>query len=239
MKTKFMHKLINCLIAVAFFSSCSGSNSDTSALVSDIKSTKMEEPRTNVLIETSMGDITIELYNETPEHRDNFVKLVKDGYYVGTLFHRVINQFMIQGGDPDSKNAEPGQQLGSGGPGYTVKAEFVDGLYHEKGALAAARQGDNVNPEKRSSGSQFYIVQGRPFSHEELDMMEQKYDTSFSNEQRKIYTTIGGTPHLDGDYTVYGKVIDGLEVVDKIASVKTDRNNRPIEDVEVKMSIIE
>ncbi len=239
MKTNFLIKTVNSLVFIVLFASCSGSNTDTSALMSELKSSNMEDARKKVLIETSMGNMTIELFNETPKHRDNFIKLVEEAYYDGTLFHRVINQFMIQGGDPDSKNAEPGQQLGVGGPDYTIEAEIVDGLFHKKGALAAARQGDQVNPEKRSSGSQFYIVHGRVFSHEELKMFEERSDKLFSTEQLKVYTTIGGTPHLDGDYTVYGMVVDGLEVIDKIAAVETDRHNRPLEDISVKMTILD
>ncbi|TVQ92650.1 MAG: peptidylprolyl isomerase [Bacteroidetes bacterium] len=196
------------------------------------------EDRAKVLIQTELGDIIIELFNETPLHRDNFLKLAEEGFYDGTLFHRVIRDFMIQGGDPDSKDAQPGVQLGTGGPGYTIAAEFVEGKYHQKGALAAARQGDNINPEKESSGSQFYIVQGRVFSHEELDLLEQRTGRPMSAEQRRIYTTTGGTPHLDGAYTVFGRVVEGLEVLDKIAAAETDRANRPIEDISMQMRIL-
>ncbi|MFN2395283.1 MAG: peptidylprolyl isomerase [Bacteroidales bacterium] len=198
-----------------------------------------EHNRQKVLISTTEGDIVIELYNETPLHRDNFIKLVQDGFYDGTLFHRVINDFMIQGGDPDSKDAEPGEQLGMGGPGYTIPAEFVEGMYHSKGAVAAARQGDQVNPEKESSGSQFYIVQGRVFNHDELAMVEQRTGNTLNNEQKRIYTTVGGTPHLDGEYTVFGRVVEGLEIIDVIAGTETDRASRPIEDISVTMQIVE
>jgi len=185
-----------------------------------------------VLISTDYGDIKVKLYNETPLHRDNFVKLVKEGFYDGTLFHRVIKSFMIQGGDPDSKNAQPGKRLGNGGPGYTVPAEFNPKLFHKKGALAAARQGDGVNPDRRSSGSQFYIVQGRVLTTEQV--------AAFSEEKKKAYTTVGGTPQLDNAYTVFGEVVEGLDLVDKIASVEVNRIgvDRPIADVKVTMKII-
>ncbi|MBS4012263.1 MAG: peptidylprolyl isomerase [Bacteroidetes bacterium] len=235
MKSNILFKLINSLVFVAFFSSCSGGNTDAGT----DSNSKNDEPRKKVLIETSYGNIIIELYNETPLHRDNFIKLVSEEVYNGTLFHRVINQFMIQGGDPDSKEAQPGQQLGMGGPGYTIDAEFVADFFHVKGALAAARQGDNVNPMKKSSGSQFYIVQGRPFAHQELDILEQRTGKPLSNEKRRMYSTVGGTPHLDGEYTVFGIVVEGLEVVDSIASVKTDQMNRPLEDVSVKMKVLD
>ncbi|GIV42359.1 MAG: peptidyl-prolyl cis-trans isomerase [Vicingaceae bacterium] len=191
------------------------------------------EKRTKVKIETSMGTIVVELYNETPKHRDNFIKLVQKGFYDGTLFHRVIREFMIQGGDPDSKNAKKGAILGNGGPGYTIPAEFKPHLFHKKGALAAARLGDDINPKKESSGSQFYIVQGRKFTVDQLKMYEVRLKTKFSEEQIKAYTTLGGAPHLDGSYTVFGQVVNGLDVVDKIASVPTDQYDRPLEDVKV------
>jgi len=184
-----------------------------------------------VVISTSYGEIKIKLYDETPLHRDNFLKLVSEGYYDGLLFHRVINKFMIQGGDPASKNAQPGVMLGNGGPNYTIPAEIKPTLIHKKGALAAARKGDNVNPKKESSGSQFYIVQGEVFTKETMDMFAFRMGKKFSEEQIKTYTTIGGTPHLDGDYTVFGEVVEGLDVIDKIALVKTDSNNRPLENI--------
>lgn len=187
-----------------------------------------------VEISTDMGDITIILFNETPKHRDNFLKLVQEGYYDGLLFHRVINGFMIQTGDPHSRDAEPGEPLGRGGPGYTIPAEIQSGLFHQKGALAAARQGDQVNPERRSSGSQFYIVQGRRWTPQELEMMARDRETPFTEEQIEKYTTVGGTPHLDDAYTVFGQVIDGMDIIDKIASVRTIQGDRPIEDVRIK-----
>ena len=189
-------------------------------------------------IETKYGKIIIKLYNETPKHRDNFIKLVKQGYFNGTLFHRVINKFMIQGGDPDSKNAKPEQALGSGGPGYTVPAEFVSKCFHKKGALAAARLGDGGNPKKESSGSQFYIVQGKTYSIAELDNMETMMGKKFTPEQRLAYSTIGGTPHLDGSYTVFGEVIEGMDVIDKIANAKTAPGDRPIENISMTIKMI-
>ena len=240
-----------------------------------------------VKIQTMLGDIVVRLYDETPIHRDNFVKLVKEGYYDGTLFHRVIKDFMIQGGDPDSKGAPAGKMLGVGGPNYTLEAEIKDGLFHKRGALAAARQGDEVNPERRSSGSQFYIVWGQVYNEGQLrqyakQMRMQKVQAAFNElaaqhrdeimqmrrernraglqelqdklvaeaeakvtgeglteEQRKVYSTIGGTPHLDGQYTVFGEVEEGLDVVEMILNTATGRGDRPIDDIEMKISFIE
>lgn len=193
-----------------------------------------------VRIETNKGTMTVKLYNETPLHRDNFVKLAKEGYFNGLLFHRVIKDFMIQGGDPDSKNATPEKMLGNGGPDYTIPAEFNPALYHKKGALAAARMGDQVNPKKASSGSQFYIVQGKTFTDQQLDMISMQYGIKFTPQQRNIYKTIGGTPFLDNNYTVFGEVVNGISVIDKIASVKTGRADRPTEDVIIiSMKVIE
>lgn len=195
---------------------------------------KKKNTRSNMIeMQTTAGRLVIELYDQTPQHRDNFIKLAESGYYDSLLFHRVINQFMIQGGDPDSKNAPKGKQLGQGGPGYTVPAEFVDSLLHVKGALAAARTGDMVNPTKASSGSQFYIVQGRVFSDSELNNFEMRSGRKYSEAQRELYKTVGGTPHLDGAYTVYGRVVEGLDVIDKIASSPTAPGDRPVEDVRI------
>jgi peptidyl-prolyl cis-trans isomerase B (cyclophilin B) len=184
-----------------------------------------------IVISTKLGDIKLKLYDETPLHRNNFIKLVTEHYLDSTLFHRVINKFMIQGGDPDSKNAQAAAMLGNGGPQYNIPAEFRPDLFHKKGVLAAAREGDMVNPQKASSGSQFYIVQGKIFTTEELDMLSKRIGKPFTAEQIKIYTTIGGTPHLDGAYTVFGEVISGWDVIDKIAAVATDKNNRPVDDI--------
>lgn len=192
-----------------------------------------------VKIETDYGTMKVQLYNETPQHRDNFLKLVKEGFYDGLLFHRVIRNFMIQGGDPTSKNAKPGQPLGAGNLGYTVPAEFKPNLIHRKGALAAARQGDQVNPKKASSASQFYIVQGNVWDEPNLQMMEKRFGKKFTDTQRRIYTTVGGTPHLDGDYTVFGQVVEGLEVIDKIAAVQCGPADRPVKDVKMKIYVVE
>lgn len=196
----------------------------------------MAQAQTKVRIETPYGDMVVKLYDETPKHRDNFIKLVKGGFYDNLLFHRVIENFMIQGGDPDSKDAPAGKMLGVGDVGYTVPAEFVPGLYHKKGALSAARQGDAVNPAKASSGCQFYIVQGQVYPQEMFSMFESR-GLKLNDEQKQLYSTVGGTPHLDGDYTVFGEVIEGLDVIDKIAAVQTDRADRPVEDVWMKMRI--
>lgn len=241
-------------------------------------------------IKTTMGDIRIRLFGDTPAHRDNFVKLVNQGYYNGVLFHRVISDFMIQTGDPDSKTAAKGQQLGSGGPGYTLEAEIqFPKHFHQRGALAAARTGDQINPERRSSGSQFYIVTGQTYSAAQLDRMESqlrqaqmqgifnqlatermdqirqmqaagdsqglqklqeeliaitesKVDPNapvLTPEMRQAYSTVGGAPHLDGQYTVFGQVESGMDVVDKIEKVATDRSDRPVDDVKIiSMTIV-
>lgn len=187
---------------------------------------------TVIVIETSLGDIEVLLYNDTPGHRDNMIKLIREGFFEGQLFHRVIKDFMIQGGDPYSVNAPKGRRLGTGGPGYTIPAEIIPVHYHKKGALAAARRGDDVNPDRESSGSQFYIVQGKVFNETQLESVRQYTGyPEYSEEQINTYTTIGGTPHLDGQYTVFGEVINGLDVVDKIASVNTDSYDRPEEDI--------
>ena len=240
-----------------------------------------------VIIQTMLGDIVVRLYDETPLHRDNFLKLVKEGYYDGTLFHRVIKDFMIQGGDPDSKGAPAGKMLGVGGPGYTIEAEIKDTLFHKRGALAAARQGDQVNPERRSSGSQFYIVWGQVYNEGQLrqfskqlrmqriqdafnslasehrsEIMQMRRDRNheglqelqgrlaveaeksvgsagLSDEQVKVYSTIGGTPHLDGQYTVFGEVEEGLDVVEMIQNSATGRGDRPVDDIEMRVSVME
>ena len=255
------------------------------------KTSETNKMATKVRIKTTEGDIVIRLYDETPKHRDNFLKLVKEGFFDGTLFHRVIKDFMIQGGDPDSKSAKPGQMLGEGGPGYDIDAEIVyPQHFHKRGALSAARLGDNVNPERKSSGSQFYIVWGRTFNDGELKQMERQmvmmheqaiFDSlsmqhraeimqlrrnrdqaglqalqeqlvnqtkelsktspapAFTAEQREVYTTVGGTPHLDNQYTVFGEVIEGLDVVERIQNTATDRSDRPTTDVSMTMSVEE
>ena len=240
-----------------------------------------------VKIQTRLGDIVVRLYDETPIHRDNFLKLAKEGYYDGTLFHRVIKDFMIQGGDPDSKGAPTGKMLGVGGPDYTLEAEIKDGIFHKRGALAAARQGDEVNPERRSSGSQFYIVWGqvsnegqlKQFSKQlKMQQVQQAFnalaanhrdeimqmrrernraglqelqdklaaeaesqvkDGGLTEEQQKIYSTVGGTPHLDGQYTVFGEVEEGLDVVEMIQGTATGRGDRPIDDIEMRITVVE
>lgn len=189
-----------------------------------------------VRIKTDLGECIVMLYNETPLHRDNFLKLTKKRIYDGTLFHRVIKDFMIQGGDPDSKNAKAGVQLGNGTVGYTVPAEFRDSLFHKKGVLAAAR--DN-NPEKASSGSQFYLVQGKKFTDEQLDNVEtNRLKSKIPVYQREVYKTLGGTPHLDRTYTVYGEVVQGIELIDKIAALAKDDNDRPLSDVSMTVTVL-
>lgn len=185
------------------------------------------------LIETDHGTMTVKLYDSTPQHRDNFKKLVSDSYYDDLLFHRVIKGFMVQGGDPKSKGAAPSARLGSGGPGYTIPAEI--GAYHFKGALSAARTGDAGNPKKASSGSQFYVVQGKPVSDAELKNFAGMKGITYSPEDIERYKKDGGTPFLDKEYTVFGEVVEGLDVIDKIADVKTAPGDRPVEDV--KMTI--
>lgn len=228
--------LLNCLIVIP-------------ALSQKDSTVKKKDRKGDVLMQTTIGDLVIRLSDSTPLHRDNFLKLVKVGYYDSTLFHRVINNFMIQAGDPNSKRAAAGQPLGNGGPGYTVPAEFRTTLIHKKGVIAAARTGDNVNPQKASSGSQFYIVQGKTFTESGLDSMEtMRLNRKLPLAHREIYKTIGGTPHLDQGYTVFGEVVKGLDVLDKIAAVETIKNpnrdpsiagDRPVQDVRiVKMKLV-
>lgn len=194
-----------------------------------------------VVMETTAGTIVLKLYDQTPLHRDNFRSLVAEGAFDSLLFHRVIQDFMIQGGDPDSKYAEPGVLLGEGDRDYTVPAEFrlEEGIFHRRGVLAGAREGDDVNPEQRSSAMQFYIVWGKIFDDAGLDKVQERLDNrtggrvKLTPEMREVYKTVGGTPHLDGQYTVFGEVVSGLDVVDAIQRVPTDENDRPLTDVRI------
>ena len=191
-----------------------------------------------VLVSTNLGDMKIKLYDATPKHRDNFLKLVEQKFYDSLLFHRVIRNFMIQGGDPNSKNAAPGVALGNGDIGYTIPAEFVDTIFHKKGALCAAR---TPNPEKASSGCQFYIVHGQVFTPDQLNSMEMQRGLKLSEAKKRAYTTVGGTPQLDGEYTVYGEVVEGLDIIDKIATVQTSpqAGDRPVQNVYIlKMTLL-
>ncbi len=199
---------------------------------------RKKDRKKDVELITDFGNIVLRLYDSTPLHRDNFLKLVKTGFYDSVLFHRVIQDFMIQSGDPNSKNAQAGVALGNGGPGYTVPAEFRTSLFHKKGTLAAARSGDNVNPQKASSGSQFYIVQGKKFTDAGLDSVEtfRLNGRKLPAEHREVYKTLGGSPHLDQNYTVFGEVISGLDTVDKIAGVNTSKaedRDRPLQDIRI------
>jgi len=222
---RWMVILLNCLILV------SGYSQKDSTI-------KKKDRKKDVLLQTSMGDILLRLSDSTPLHRDNFLKLVKTGFYDSLLFHRVIQNFMIQGGNPTTKRLQAGQSAGSGGPAYTLPAEFRTSLFHKRGSLAAARMGDNINHQKNSSGSQFYIVQGLVFTDAGLDSVEQfrLNGRKIPPEQREVYKIIGGTPHLDQNYTVFGEVIKGMDVVDKIAAVPTSKGrdaDRPLEDVRI------
>ena len=189
-------------------------------------------------LSTSLGDMVIKLYDETPAHRDNFMKLVEESFYDSLLFHRVMDGFMIQGGDPQSRNAAKGARLGVGGPGYTVPAELNDNLVHTKGALAAARIVGSSNPEMSSSGSQFYIVHGTPVNENSLKRMESSSGIKYSDKQKEEYVSLGGTPQLDRNYTVFGRVIEGLDVIDKITKVQKDGANRPLTDVTMTLKLI-
>jgi len=227
-------------LSIILLSSCSSPKEVKTENVSAASGTteqtspkKNTEKMTQVLLKTSMGDIVIALYDDTPAHKANFLKLVNDKFYDGVLFHRIIKGFMIQGGDPDSKTAKPGQHLGSGDVGYTIPAEFVPTRFHKRGAVAAARMGDNVNPQKASSGCQFYIVDGTVYDHDKLNMIAQRTGKTFSPEQIQAYTTDGGAPFLDGDYTVFGEVVKGITVVDKIAAQQKDGADRPLEDIKI------
>ncbi len=271
------------------FGACGNKSGENNADSADStkNETQMQDSQrlpAKVLIHTSEGDITVLLYGDTPRHRDNFLKLVEENFYDSTLFHRVINEFMVQAGDPDSKTAKPGQQLGSGDPGYTIPAEFYyPHHFHKRGALSAARTGDQVNPKKESSGSQFYIVTGKKYSAAELSQMSEqmkqqamynifdslanqnmdqirqmqqaqdnagltalkekfiaqaeeiaaKGNYSIPADVAQVYETVGGTPFLDGQYTVFGEVLSGMDVVEKIEKAQTDRNDRPTSDIRI------
>jgi cyclophilin family peptidyl-prolyl cis-trans isomerase len=236
---KKLQQLSTLILLTILISACSVSEKNQQTAKNETKPVQQEKPKemTKVKFEVSINDkidtFVVELYNETPLHRDNFIKLVNEKYYEGVLFHRVIKNFMIQGGDPDSKNARPNQQLGNGGPNYTIPAEFNPTLFHKKGALAAARTGDNENPQKASSGSQFYIVHGKTFSAQDLMAFSQRTGHYWTPEQTSTYETIGGAPHLDGNYTVFGEVISGLEIVDLIANQPTNPGDRPKKDIKI------
>ncbi len=189
-----------------------------------------EKPETLVVIHTKFGDMTAKLYNDTPKHRDNFIKLIKEGWYNDSPFHRVIKGFMIQGGQNKDGRLDPG---------YTIDAEILPNHFHKKGALAAARMGDQVNPQKKSSGSQFYIVQGQKVDDNYLNMVTSRTGHQFTDEQKEAYKTIGGTPHLDGNYTVFGELLSGFDVLDKIAAVQTGRGDVPVEPVTMTIEILE
>lgn len=230
-----MQKIIlSFFIAFLSFAAQAGNGDNSKSIKEPI--TKKMDTSTYVLINTEYGDIKIRLYDETPLHKANFIKLAKEGFFDSTLFHRVIPTFMIQGGDPNSKTAAAGQPLGMGNVGYRVPAEFNAALIHKRGVLAAAR--DN-NPEKASSGCQFYITQGKKYSDFELDQISQSRGTKFTDEQRTIYKEIGGTPFLDMQYTVFGEVVSGIEVVDKIATEPRDGNDRPTKDIRMKIKVVE
>jgi cyclophilin family peptidyl-prolyl cis-trans isomerase len=196
---------------------------------------EQKETFTKVKISTEFGDMLVKLYNKTPKHRDNFIKLVNDHFYDSLLFHRVITSFMIQGGDPKSKYAQPGEMLGNGDVGYTIPAEFDTTLIHKRGALCAARTN---NPEKASSGCQFYIVQGKKSSDGELDNLQMQHGAPYTSAQRMTYKMNGGTPFLDMNYTVFGEVETGMEVIDEIAAVQKGGGDRPLQDIRMKMEIV-
>lgn len=273
------------IVLISFFVvSCEDDNETKNKNNSDIKEVTQENVAVAdanfVLIETEFGNMKIKLYDQTPKHKANFLKLVSEGFYNDLLFHRVIKDFMIQGGDPQSKDASASAMLGNGGPGYQIDAEFNDSLFHKKGAIAAAREGDQINPLKKSSGSQFYIVQGTKFTDEKLDFLEEQTSISdyisthenvqkelaklqqaqnkagiekliesvknkkdfkinkISDFKRTVYKSIGGTPFLDNAYTVFGEVVEGLNVIDSIANVKTKAGDRPQKDVKMKIILV-
>ncbi len=215
-------------ILVLIIASCSASKK---ALIAPVKPVQVQ-------LSTDSGIIILMLYDKTPLHRDNFVKLVKEKFYDGLLFHRVINNFMIQGGDPDSKKSTPGILIGQGSLKYTIPAEFDTSLFHKRGALAAAREADDANPTKASSSTQFYIVDGQTFTDSQLDRIEEKNHIKIPEGHREYYKTVGGDPFLDMGYTVFGEVISGMDIVEKIANAPKDQNNRPLQDIHMKMTIM-
>ena len=237
MKKTIVYCIALCIIALTSCSSPKKVKADTAQATKEAsaQTTPNNNPKnmTQVQLKTSVGDIVIALYDDTPAHKANFEKLVRTNFYDGVLFHRIIKGFMIQGGDPDSKTAKPGQRLGSGDVGYTIPAEFVPAHFHKRGAVCAARMGDNVNPQKASSGCQFYIVDGTVYDNDKLNMISQRTGKTFTPEQIQAYTTVGGAPFLDGDYTVFGEVIKGMEVVDKIAAQQKDGADRPLDDIKI------
>lgn len=217
---------------------------DAGEVVNQTKPITLRKPERRIIeIETDYGVMKAELFNFTPKHRDNFIKLAEEGYYDGLLFHRIMQGFMVQGGDPDSRDAGAGQMLGQGDPGYTIPAEIVPGAYHFKGALAAARQPDQVNPNKESSGSQFYIVQGTPHTPQQLQQYvdgksQRGIRVTYSQPQVDYYGAQGGSPVLDMEYTVFGQVTEGLHILDQIATVPTGAANRPVRDLKMKVRVI-
>lgn len=221
-------KYFSYVILALFLLSCSASK----------KTALVAAKPVEVKLTTDSGTIVLMLYDKTPLHRDNFVKLVKEKFYDGLLLHRVINNFMIQGGDPDSRNAKPGVRLGEGSLNYTIPAEFDTSLFHKRGALAAAREADASNPKKASSSTQFYIVDGQTFTDSELDRVEERTKIHIPKNHRDYYKTVGGTPFLDMNYTVFGEVVSGMDVVEKIANAPKDENNRPLHDIKMGMTII-
>ncbi|NVO08567.1 MAG: peptidylprolyl isomerase [Bacteroidales bacterium] len=265
-----IRKLIIFSLIISSFTSCNRVSKDDSHYIK---------------INTDKGDIIIKLYNQTPKHRDNFLKLSNENFFNGQIFHRIINNFVVQGGDPSTIIAKPDSLYGNKDSGYLIDAEIIDSLIHKKGAVGMAREGDDINPEKKSSGSQFYLVKGKVYTNEQLDDLENKRDSKnknnlykkllqekisslknqkkvdtvsislnvsiaidsiwekypkykFTEKQRKIYTTIGGIPHLDGNYTVFGEIVEGQNIVDELSSVNTDKNDRPLKDIKFNISVV-
>ncbi len=221
-------KIFFYLLSFGFLISCTATRS---------RSVKNNQ-QARLKIETDSGTMVVKLYNQASLHRNNFIKLAKEHFYDGVLFHRVIKDFMVQGGDPNSKNAKPGAQLGEGSLKYTIPAEFDTSLFHKKGALAMAREGDDVNPKKASSSTQFYIVEGKAFTDAEMDKMQSRFKIKIPENHRAVYRTIGGAPFLDMNYTVFGQVISGLDVIDKIANMQKDAHDRPLNDIKIKITLL-